>query len=490
MEKLTKHVREILYAVVSNEGLFLFVSFMLYGFGRMQTLDLYDYARQMLNLYVVVPWGMVLIALRLARVRESKMPARADIKSLFLLLVWITVPFIFRFGFKEIQVQTAFRYAVIFFGLYASLAERERIDRIMDWASALFAAASFVIAGALLYCALTVKVYGTHLAVPGFGVIQYGRLVRLNVSLNPNTTAMLEGCCVLMCLLGAARRKHLWAKAAHLIPAGMMAVVLALTQSRTARYALIGALAVGTYGVLARGLCIRKPVLRQTAAVAAAVAVLVGGYVGADLLTRKAMNHFEQHTIQKVMPDWYEQEPAEQTALMTEIFRMIVPEALADETAAPEAAPASQYEVREAVDPTLSLRTVFWKNVLQIWKDNPKQFLIGFGIEQMQNVCYQAGFYAPVIDNAVLHFVTSFGLIGFVLLCAFFMSIVKPILRVFFAAKEKAQAGDIALCMIVVYELLVSMMESQTLIAMESINLVFFFALGLLVNRGRKLAEA
>ena len=491
MEKLTKRVRDILYAAASSEGVFLFVSFMLYGFGRMQTLDLHSEARRLLDLYVVVPWGMALVLLRLGRARKRIESARADIKILFMLLLWITVPFIWRFGFKEAQAITAFRYTVIFFGLYASLAEHRDIEREMDWASTLFASASFIIAGALLYCAVTVKVYGTHIAVPGFGVNQAGNLVRLNVSLNPNTTAMLEGCCALMCLLGAARRKHLWAKMAHLIPAVMMAAALVLTQGRTARYALIGALAVGTYGVIACGRAISKKVYRQLTAIAAAAAVLVGGYVGADLLTRQTMNHFERHPIQVVRPDWYEGASGEQTAFLTEVLQMMVPEALADETqAAPEATPAPEYVVREGIDSTLSMRTVFWKNLLGIWKENPKDVLLGFGIERMQEVCYQAGFYAPVIDNAILHFITSFGLIGFLLLCAFFVSIAKPVLRVFFAPPEKSRAGDRVLCMIVVYELLVSMMESQTLIAMEAINIVFFFALGLLVKRGRKLAEA
>lgn len=488
MEKLTKHVRDVLYAAASSEGIFFFVSFMLYGFGRMQTLDLHSEARRLLDLYVVVPWGMALVLLRLYRVRQHVKSAGADVKILFILLLWITAPFLWRFGFKEAQVITVFRYTVIFFGLYASLAERRDIEKAMDWASALFAAASFIIAGALLYCALTVKVYGTHIAVPGFGVNRTGNLVRLNVSLNPNTTAMLEGCCALMCLLGAARRKHLWAKMAHLVPAVMMAAALVLTQSRTARYALIGALAVGAYGAIACARAIGQRGYRQLAAVAAGAAVLVGGYVGADQMTRKAMNHFERHPIQVVMPDWYEETSGEQTAFMTEVLQMVVPEALAEES--PEAAPILEYEVRDGIDATLSLRTVFWKNLLEIWKENPKDVLLGFGIERMREVCYQAGFLAPVIDNAILHFITSFGMVGFLLLCAFFVSIAKPVWRVFFAPPEKSRAGDRVLCMIVVYELLVSLMESQTLIAMESINILFFFALGLVVNRGRKLAEA
>lgn len=485
-------LKDFLYAVISNEGVFLFAAVLLYGFGRMQTLDLYSEERRLLDQFVMVPWGMAMVISRLNRTRGRR--SAADVLWLFTLLTWITVPFIIRFGFKINQVVWSFRYMVVFFGLYASLTERENMDRILDWASGLFSIVSFVIAGALLYCAWTVTTYGTCISTYGFGVDLSTNIARVSLSLNPNPAAILEGCCVLMCLLGVVRRKSLLGKMAHLVSAGMMMIALVLTQSRTSRYAMLAALAVGSYGVIACSKKIAKPVYRQLTAILAAVLVLIGGYAGANQIMNATLRNFERNPLRVVQPSWYEavsEEETEHTSAVARLFQMILPEALADETEiAPNATPAPQYQTRQAIDPTLSLRTVFWKNVLQIWKENPKQFLIGFGRDGAYEQSTLAGFFAPVIDNAPMEFIMNYGMIAFVLLVGFFLSIMKPILRVFFAPAEKAFPGGRVLCMVVIYALLVGVMESQPLVAMEAINLVFFFALGVLVNRGRKLAEA
>lgn len=106
-------------------------------------------------------------------------------------------------------------------------------------------------------------------------------------------TGMFAVCCTLMSLLGVVRRRHPLAKLAHLIPSLMMAAVVVLSQSRTARYSMLGAWAVGCYGVVAGSTAIPKKSLRQLAAVAAGVAVLVGGYMGAAVMTDSAIRHYE-----------------------------------------------------------------------------------------------------------------------------------------------------------------------------------------------------
>ena len=77
---------------------------------------------------------------------------------------------------------------------------------------------------------------------------------------------MFSVCCTLMCLLGVCRRKHFISKLAHLVPALMMAAVVVLTQSRTARYSMLVAWAVGAYGAVAGNEIMSKKALRQMAA--------------------------------------------------------------------------------------------------------------------------------------------------------------------------------------------------------------------------------
>ena len=53
----------------------------------------------LINQYVVFPWGMALCLLRLERRKAAAWPApRRDVQVLFVLLLWIIAPFMLRFG--------------------------------------------------------------------------------------------------------------------------------------------------------------------------------------------------------------------------------------------------------------------------------------------------------------------------------------------------------------------------------------------------------
>ncbi len=81
--------------------------------------------------YIVIPWGAALCLLRLQRRASSLEPARADVVTLFVLYLWILVPFAIRFGFTGKNATAWHGYAVMFFGIYASISERKQREREM-----------------------------------------------------------------------------------------------------------------------------------------------------------------------------------------------------------------------------------------------------------------------------------------------------------------------------------------------------------------------
>ena len=75
---------------------------------------------------------------------------------------------------------------------------------------------------------------------------------------------------------------------------------------------------------------------------------------------------------------------------------------------------------------------------------------------------------------------------GFALLCAFLLCMVKPALCAFFAPEDRRRGGDLALCMLVLASLATGLMESNPLEMFSPMNMMFFFALAMLSDRGRK----
>ena len=487
LHRASRLVREQLIRAAGNESLFLCVVFLMNGFSRMSTLTWYVEQLDAINRFLVIPWGSALAVLRLVRAQGQARPARRDLGVLLLLLCWIVVPFGIRFGLTQTNVNSWYQYMVAFFGLYALVSEEPaaRLERLLDAAGALFALVSFALGGALLYCALTVQGWAPEQGQYLFGVDEANFL---SAGLYYNATGMLALCCALMSLLGVARRRSKPGKLAHLIPALMMMLVVVLTQSRTARYSLLAALAAGLCAAVAHGRWSPSAAKRWAAGIAAGALMLAGGYLCTDGITRAAIAHYTAHR---------------QAAPAQGAHTVLAAQALAQEEAAhsaPEQEDAAQGEQQAAPaqesadtgrgigDWSFSERTVIWKRVLELWAESPWYLLIGRGVGNVGSLIAQnthmEALGATTAHNTYLQFISEFGLIGALLLLAFFASILRHVLRVLLASAEKARPGDRVLGMVVLAALLTGMMESEPLGAMTPINAVMLFSLGALVNRG------
>ncbi len=461
MEKLTVRVRGALLALLSDAGLFAFVSFVFAAFGDIGLLKWYQEPLGLISQYVLTPWGVLLVVLRMQRAQDRRLFA-ADTTVLALLVAWIIVPFAARFGVTFNNIASWHGYAVAYLGLYAMLREEDpaRRARELDRVCALSAALSLVLGGVLLYAALTVQMLGTQYGGYGFGV-DGGMLY---AGKHYNTTGMILVVLALLCLTGAARRRHPLAKAVYLIPFVMTALCTVLTQSRTARLSLLLGLAACVYGAL----CTRlegRAALRHGAGIACALAVLLLGYAGADAMTRAAVAHYNGGDV-------------------------LVASAAAEETAQPAAQGDSV--VREGIDASFSDRTTIWKNLFALWRENPKHLLIGNGVGRtgsrivVGTVHEENG--AVAVHNTYLQFIADFGLIGFALLAAFFAVIARPVLRAFYARGAGRFAGTHALSAMVVAALATGMMESAPLGAMTPMNIMLCLALAMLAGAGREVS--
>jgi len=469
MKKTVTQVRSLLLAAFANPGVFVVAAYVISG---MFMMGKFGEIRGMLELNVLVPWGLALALLRLYRVRERAAIARFDVLALFALFGWLVVPFGIRFGLNSTSINTWQNFAIIFFGVFAMMAEmnEKEFAFTVDAAAGLSALVSFVFAGALLVCAVTVTSIRTPYSEFGFGVYQNAQLC---AEQHYNATGMLAMCGTFMCLMGAARRKNVLLRALHLIPGVMMALVVILSQSRTARYSLLAGLAVGAYGAAASGKWNRRLLIRQAAGLLAGAVVLVGGYVLSAKITDAALMHYAKVQAGRPAVSLVVSAKAEETA-----------------QAQPEETLAVQ-EARGAGEGTFTGRTLVWNNIFAMWKAKPKYFLIGNGIGRtgrdilVGTLLEHGG--ANMAHNAYIQFTMDHGLIGFALLCAFLALLVPPALRVLLGAPEKGVAGGRAMCMLTVACLLTAMMENEPLNAMRPCNVMFFFALAVIAHAGTKV---
>lgn len=492
MEKIAASFRRALLALISDAGLFAFIAFVFASFQSSGLLKWYQEPIGMLSSYVLTPWGVALILVRLMRAQEKKLFS-ADTTVLVLLIMWIIVPFALRFGVTFNNMSSWNGYSVVFLGIYALLREEDpaRRARELDRVCALCAALSLVLGGALLYCAATVQVFGLELDANGFGV----NLGSLCAGQHYNTTGMIAVTLLMLCLTGAARRRHVLAKAAHLIPAALMAAVVVLTQSRTARISMLLGLAVCVYGALA--VRIRGSVLvRHGAGIACAAAVLLAGYFCASALTQAAVAHYNGETVFTVREDGREtvqtaeEEPDAQAAPED---AQTVPET-EDASTAPSPQPTAaaeeeHYEVRLEADASFSDRTTIWRNLFALWRENPRHMLIGNGVGRTGSRIVAGTIHesngAVAVHNTYLQFIADFGLIGFGLLIVFFVIILRPVLRAFYNARGGRFAGAHALSALVIASLATGMMESAPLGAMTPMNIMLYLALAVLAGEGR-----
>lgn len=478
MKRAADFARRLLLRIAANESLFLFAAFVVIGVLPTDLLRWHQEQVALLERYVIVPWGMALSLLRLQRRAELETNVhRIDVSALAVLLLWVVVPFGVRFGLTFNNVGSWIGHCIVYFGVYAMTTETGRHERekLLDQACMLFGLLSLALGGALLYCAAKGLSIGSDVAAfkasggtTGFGFGVFNR-ANLCAGLHYNNTGMLAVCMAMLCFAGVVRSRRLVLRALYLLACAVMIVVIVLTQSRTARYALIIAMAAGAYGYLAANLRASRAVLRHAAGIAAAAILLVVSYVGASIMTDAALAHYAKI------------ESGEEIAIDAV--------ARAQEEAKDAVKPK---EARAAVDSTMSGRTDIWKNLLNLWKSEPKSLLIGNGIGRTGSRIVEGTIHekngAVSVHNTYLQHIADFGLIGFGLLCVFFAIILRPVLRVFFARGEKQTPGYRALCMLVIACLMTGLMESAPLGAMTPMNMMLFYALALLAARGREIA--
>ncbi len=533
-------IRDIMLAVFGNEALFLIVAFLYATLGDNAIAAWYREPVSLLYGYIVIPWGAALCLLRLQRRAASLEPARADVVTLFVLYLWILVPFAIRFGFTGKNATAWHGYAVMFFGIYASISERKQRERemLMATMSVLSAVFAYVFCGALLFCAWSGTIYAADLGPFGFGAVE-GWLCS---GVHYNITGMIVISLCMMCVMGVGYYRNILLKLFCLIPAVMSMVVIVLSQSRTSRYALLAVLAAAAFDGVRRALCCRNVAAGLLAAVLAGAVVLGGGYWGADRMTRAAIAHYNQlaydAALQAALAEQAEAQQAEPSAEETtaaeeptepsaeemtaeapvEPSAEEAPEAQPTEPSAEEApveaAEPSAEEVSEAsveataepavpeiqisevqarvlanTDGSFSNRTDIWRAVFMLWLDNPKMMMIGNGVNQTghkigQYISWTDG---VAVHNAYLQWAADFGLIGLVPQIVFLAIAVWQTIRVFFASKRPR--GALGLCMMAFAGLLIGMMESATLSAMLPINLMFMFALAQLSAMSRDIAK-
>jgi len=465
MKKTAIQARSLLLAAFANPGVFVIVTYVISG--MFTTLKL-SQVRGLLELNLLVPWGLALALLRLYRARERETAVRFDVLALVMLFGWLVVPFGIRFGLNSTNVNTWQNFAIIFFGVFAMMAEMDRaeLEYTMDAAAALSAVVSFVFAGALLWCAVMAISIRTPYSEFGFGVYLNAQLC---AEQHYNATGMLAMCGTFMCLMGALRRKHKIARLLHLVPAMMMALVVILSQSRTARYSMLAGFAVGAYGLMAAAKWNKRVLIRQAAGLLAGIVAFAGGYLLSAKITDAALMHYAK--VQAGTPA---------VSLVTTAKA---------EAEKPEKELVVQ-EARGAGEGTFTGRTVVWKNILGFWKENPKYFVIGNGTGRMSRELLIGspleGGGANMAHNAYIQFIMDHGLIGFVLLCVCFALLVPPAFRVLLGAPGRAAAGSRAMCMLAVGCLVTGLMENEPLNAMRPCNVMLFFALAVIAWAGSR----
>lgn len=509
VDRVIDLARQGLLLLASDQGLYLFTAFLFGAVFNSRVFLWYSEIIDVISSYAVIPWGVALCVLRLNRadVRDLR---RADTGLLTLLLAWLVVPFFIRYGATFNNVTSWYSHCVLFFAVYALTREDApgRRAAMLDRVCALFALLSALAGAALLYTAWTLRTFGPGTTSWTFGIFDSC----LCAGYDRNSLGMNATCCLMMCIVGVCRRRSLVGKLLHAVPAVMMLAVVVLTQSRASRYAVLLAFAAGVYGAVAASRLAGKGAVRHAAGIACAVVVLLAGYVAAGRLTDAAVAHYtdvQQSRLAQAAaaataaPEQAEPTDAPAATAVPELPAQTavpavsaVPELIA-QTAAPDAASPSvspsatpvKFAARVAVDATLNDRTNLWTNLFAFWRENPKYMVIGLGTGRIGRIIAPGTSHeikgTAAVHNGFLQFAADYGLIGLALLLAFFLTVLRPVLRVFFARGESAYPGGRALCMLVIAVLATAMVESPPLAAMSPMNMMLFYALAILCAQGR-----
>ena len=286
-DALDAWLRRCLLAAISSEGLFLAIMFLFNGVFNTDLFMAVRYLLAPLEQYVLRPWAGAMLALFLVGKKNGRC---LDTWPLVLVSLWLLLTFAFRFGTEVSTMEPWLNYTICFFVLYGSVrqAGTAHRERQMDIACFGIALISLAVGIALLYCAWTGRTFFSYSDTVYFGVVKG----QLQHATHYNTTGMFALSCVMFCVLGLSRSKSVPSALYYLAAAAVMALVVVLTQSRTARYAMLAAFAVGVWSELGDRLRIGRTALRHAAALACAGAVLVGGYALCTLVTDAALAHY------------------------------------------------------------------------------------------------------------------------------------------------------------------------------------------------------
>ena len=240
--------RHMAAALLSCSDLYVVAFLLIAGIFAMDWPIWYKEPVEQIRAYMIVPWGAGLGMLAIVRRSEEKKKLRMDFLILTALLLWIIVPFGLRFGFTFNNVNSWHNAFVAFFGIYMMTAvqDRKTRERGLSVACACVLLISLVWGGLLLLCSAMATSIDLGAGGYGFGV-QFTEHGCLCSGMHYNITAMIAVFCCLVNISGFSRSKYKLIKALYAVGSAMMALVTVLTQSRTGRYALLIALALGAF---------------------------------------------------------------------------------------------------------------------------------------------------------------------------------------------------------------------------------------------------
>ncbi|MBQ9010746.1 MAG: O-antigen ligase family protein [Clostridia bacterium] len=486
MERVVTKCRLGLTRLLENEALFLMAAFLLRGVLFVDTLKWHMEGMTHLYTYLLCPWGGALTGLRLARLGERK--SGPEMPILFLLYLWIAVPLLWRFGATFNNMVTDLGYGIVFFGLYASLREREETtrERRLQEMGILFALLSLIWCGLLLFCAVTGKRFGEEPGLP-FGVFR-GFLF---AGIHYNSVGMMAIGCLFMSLALCACGKAILLRLMGAAGALAAALVVILSQSRTSRYAMLLALAFGAFMKVFFHPGMKTRVQGGLLGVLCAVIVLAGGYLLAGVITRGALAHYERlsgpESVQGTQAETpvAALSPEQGTAFIRELAERMVVSAGAESEMSGQS--------REAVDATFSDRTNIWRNLFDLWGSDLKKMLIGRGVGNTGSLIAHDTIHeqdgTAAVHNTYLQFIADFGLIGFILQVAFLLCILPNLFRGVCYGAGHGESGLLSMGMLVVAVLLIGLMESAPLGQMTPTNLVLYPALAFLSAKGEALVK-
>ena len=131
-DALAALAHKCLLAVVASEGFYLAIMLLFRGILNADVFMTSNHIISPLLDYVIVPWSGAMLGIYLMR---EKKKGGLDIWALVLLILWMIVPFVMRFGPEFFTLSSSLDYALIFFVFYASVRQSDAADALASWIS-------------------------------------------------------------------------------------------------------------------------------------------------------------------------------------------------------------------------------------------------------------------------------------------------------------------------------------------------------------------